>query len=337
MYVKTRKFKIRSHNKVAEMVEEGDYGFGFDLRSFYHQVPIHEDCQDLLCFNIEVDGKMEYYTFKMLPFRFNNACRCVTKLMKKPLERWRTWGARTAEIHIDDGIVFAESKEAASDLSHRVREDRQDYGLLISEDKCSWRARTRRNIKWIGFEWDTVKFKLFVSKDKMDRTKQKIKDLLEKSSEMIPIKEMASFCSLMTSMRPALGDIARFRDRALLQIVDKAQKSRGWGARARLDSAAVSELKFCLGNLERCNGFPIRPKPGVVDIKQVNMVSDAGEHMVDRVEWTRDGKKEGSEFQVHLTEKQKLSSSMEREMLGQLAGLRLNMKRFGSNIVKLVL
>ena len=116
----------------------------------------------------------------------------------------------------------------------------------------------------------------------MDRTKQKIEDLLEKSLEMISIKEMASFCSLMTSMRPALGDIARFRTRALLQIVDEAQKSRGWGARARLDSAAVSELKFWLGNLERCNGFPIRPKPGVVDIKQVKMVSDAGEHIYGR-------------------------------------------------------
>ena len=31
-YAKTVKFKIRSHKEVAEVVEEGDYGFGFDLR-----------------------------------------------------------------------------------------------------------------------------------------------------------------------------------------------------------------------------------------------------------------------------------------------------------------
>ena len=31
MYSKTIKFKIRSHKEVAEVVEEGDYGFGFDL------------------------------------------------------------------------------------------------------------------------------------------------------------------------------------------------------------------------------------------------------------------------------------------------------------------
>ena len=61
--------------------------------------------------------------------------------------------ARTAEIHIDDGIIFAESKEVATELSRKVRKDLQNYGLLILEDKCSWGAR--RKIRWIGFEWDT--------------------------------------------------------------------------------------------------------------------------------------------------------------------------------------
>ena len=332
IYSKTSKFKIRSHKEVAEVVEKGDYGFGFDLRSFYHQVPIHEDSQDLLCFKIENEGRQEYYKFRMLPFGFNDACRCVTKLMKTPLARWRRWGARTAEIHIDDGIVFAADKKKATDLSRRVRKDLQEYGLLISEDKCSWGAR--RRIRWIGFEWDTANFKMFVPEDKLERTRKKIEDLLGKKTRKIPIKEVASFCSLMTSMRPALGDIARFRTRALLQIVDEAQKKWGWGAEAKLDSAAVGELEFWMNSLGEYNGFPIRPKPGVVDVRQVRMVSDAGEHMAGGVEWTKDGKKEGSEFQVHLTEKQQQSSSTEREMLGQRAGLRLNAKRLEGRSVR---
>ena len=69
-------------------------------------------------------------------------------------------------------------------------------------------------------------------------------------------------------------------------------------------------------------------------MKQIKMVSDAGEHMAGGVEWTKDGKKEGSEFQVHLTEKQKQSSSTEREMLGQRAGLRLNAKRLEGRAVR---
>ena len=225
-YARTKKFKIRSHKEVAEMVEEGDYGFGFDLRSYYHQVPIHKDSQNLLCFKIKKDGGWEFYMFRMLPFGFNNACRCVTKMMRSLLVRWRKWGARTAEIHIDNGIVFAGSKKKAMGLSNRVRKDLQDYGLLISEDKCLWGAR--RRIRWIGFVWDTVEFKLFVPEDKIKRTKEKVEELLEKERERILIRKIASFFGVMTSLRPALGDIARFRTRFLLQIVDEAQKVGGW-------------------------------------------------------------------------------------------------------------
>ena len=56
--------------------------------------------------------------------------------------------------------------------------------------------------------------------------------------------------------------------------------------------------------------------------------------MAGGVEWTKDGKKGGSEFQVHLTEKQQQSSSTEREMLGQRAGLRLNAKRLEGRAVR---
>ena len=75
--------------------------------------------------------------------------------------------------------------------------------------------------------WDSLEFKLFVPRDKVKRTKEKVEELLKKEGEEIPIKEIASFCGLMTSLRPALGDIARFRTRCLLQIVDEAQKAVG--------------------------------------------------------------------------------------------------------------
>ena len=48
--------------------------------------------------------------------------------------------------------------------------------------------------------------------------------------------------------------------------------------------------------MEEYNGFIIRPRPGVVAVEQIEMVSDAGEHMSGGVEWTKDGKKGDSEF-----------------------------------------
>ena len=87
-------------------------------------------------------------------------------MLKNPLERWRSWGARTAEVHIDDGVVFIPGKEKALQLSRKVRQDLKDYRLLISEDKCAWGAR--RKIRWIGFMWDTEKFMMYALEDKIE-------------------------------------------------------------------------------------------------------------------------------------------------------------------------
>ena len=180
------------------------------------------------------------------------------------MERWRSWGARTAEVHIDDGLAFVPGKEKALQLSQKVRQDLNNYGLLISEDKCSWGAR--RRIEWIGFVWDTKSFKMYVPEDKLEWSLQVIKDILRARTRKVAIKEVQGVCSLMTSMHPALGDIARFTTRFMLQLVARSQQESGWGARVELDELAVLELQFWSENLERLNGFPIRPKPRQVDV-----------------------------------------------------------------------
>ena len=81
---------------------------------------------------------------------------------------------------------------------------------------------------------------MFVPEDKMERTKEKIEDVLRKGRKEISIKEVASFCSTMMSLRLALGNIARFRTRSLLQGVDEAQKRWGWEAKI----VDVKQIKY---------------------------------------------------------------------------------------------
>ena len=74
--------------------------------------------------------------------------------------------------------------------------------------------------------------------------------MLKAKTWMVMIKEIQGVCSLMTSMRPAFGDIVRFRTRFMLQLVVRAQQKWGWGARVKLDELAVTELQFWNKNLE---------------------------------------------------------------------------------------
>lgn len=154
-----------------------------------------------------------------------------------------------------------------------------------------------------------------------------------KKNRLIAIKEVAGVCGLLMSLRPAMGDIVRFRTRSLLLLVAKTQQELGWGSKTKLDEMAVSELEFWAGSLVRLNGFPIRSEVGVVSMEQKCWVSDAGEFLAGGVEWTKAGRKEGSEFQVHLTKEEQKASSTEREMVGQRAGLRINAQRLaGCNV-----
>ena len=320
-FCESPKFKIRSLKEVAASVEKDDFGFSFDLRSFYFQVPLHPDFVGYLGFKIEDDkGDCRFFEYTMLPFGFVDAARAVTKLLKAPLKNWRSWGARVAEAHIDDVIVFAAGKEKVLDLSRRVHQDLLDFGLLISEDKCSWGARTR--IQWVGFVWDTRKFMLYLPEDKLERVLRVVEELWKKEGERVHIKEVASVCGLLGSIRPAVGDIARFRTRELLMMVARGEQEVGWGGKVVLSEGAVRELMYWHDKLQQLNGCLIRSDPGVVVVQQRWFVSDAGEFMIGGVEWSKFGKKEGSEFQFHLTEEQSEASSTEREMLGQLWGLR---------------
>ena len=102
-------------------------------------MPLHEDFKSYLGFKIVDDeGRVRYFEYVMMPFGFVDAARVVTKLLKAPLMKWRGWGARVAEAHIDEVIVISEGREKVLELSRRVHEDLLRFGLLISEDKCTW-------------------------------------------------------------------------------------------------------------------------------------------------------------------------------------------------------
>ena len=96
----------------------------------------------------------------------------------------------------------------------------------------------------------------------------RVDELTRQANKLGPIKQLAGVCSLLTSLRPALGDMTRFRSRSMLQLVAKAQERFGWGGGVRLDNKAMDELKFWRENVERLNGFPIRPRAGLAELKQ---------------------------------------------------------------------
>ena len=174
--------------------------------------------------------------------------------------------------------------------------------------------------------WDTEQFKIFLTEEKMDRVKKVVAEMLEKTGKLVEIKELASVCGLVNSLRPDMGDIVRLRLRFMLQMVATAEQKFGWKARVILNKRAWEELRFW-DNVAEVSGYSLRARPGVVKMRHHWFVSDAGEYLAGGVEWSRAGKKGGTEYQVHLTEKQQKGSSTEREMVEMRVGLKMNLEK----------
>ena len=92
-------------------VDKDDYGFSFDLR--YRE-------------------KMGGSRISSARFGLNDASRKVARRRQTRLNKGRTRGARSAEVHVDDEVRWIPRRERALEWG---RKDLKDYGFRGAEDK----------------------------------------------------------------------------------------------------------------------------------------------------------------------------------------------------------
>ena len=145
-------------------------------------------------------------------------------------------------------------------------------GLLISEEKCSWGARTQ--LEWTGFNWDTMQFQLSVTDRKIEKASALISEL-SCSTGPVGIRQVASLVGLLGSFYLAMGPRSRFHSRGLMTFVASQVQKLGWNGCAELDSQCQAELSFWNDNLRSLNGARIRTEGTVRDLNVRDLVSDA--------------------------------------------------------------
>ena len=324
------KFRIESTKEALQVIGPNDYMFCFDLKSAYFQIPMHEDYKKYFGFKVEgEEGNIEYFTYEMLPFGLNDAARCLTKVLRAPLHRWRKMGI-TVFIHIDDGFSMGNCKEQVIEDSKQVRDDLLKYGLLISEKKCSWGAR--QTLEWTGFVWNTTLFQLFVPECKLDRALEKVESLKKKEGRWLPVKELASLSGLLGSFGPAMGNIARFHTRAMLTQIAEVTEEKGWKSKLLLSSRVISELDFWKRNMLRLNGYRMRKKDQVMKVDHM-LYSDAGKYQVGGAEFEEEQVVEDTKFKVNLSSLEQEESSTLRELRGIEEGLKVQGERLRGHSV----
>ena len=85
--------------------------------------------------------------------------------------------------------------------SKRVREDSGRYCLLASEEKLAWGAR--QSLVWMGFLWDTRRFKLYVTENKLKTVELLLEEILEQ--RFVKVRMLARVAGMIGSFYLAMG------------------------------------------------------------------------------------------------------------------------------------
>lgn len=103
-----------------------------------------KDASELLGFM----WKERFYSFTVLPFGLCTGPAVFTKVFRILIKKWRAEGINVA-MYLDDGLIWASSKNECLTASHRIRQDLQNAGSQVSEEKCQWNPVFE--LTWLGY------------------------------------------------------------------------------------------------------------------------------------------------------------------------------------------
>ena len=241
-YLWKDKFKYEDIRTAMLFFEKDGYLCTFDLKSGYHHIDIHENCQTYLGF--QWDSK--FYRFTVLPFGLATACYIFTKVLRALVRLWRSKGIKVV-LYIDDGIIVAPSFEKASLHSQFIRMSLEEAGFLVNEEKSQWEPR--QCVCWLGFVIDLERSAIAIPVDKIELLKDMLSSALENCT--LSAKTVASIVGRIISMGLGIGPIARLRTRSLYALLDSRCS---WYEELVVSEEAKSELQFWLTNLDHFNG-----------------------------------------------------------------------------------
>ena len=96
----------------------------------------------------------------------------------------------------------------------------------------------------------------------------------------------------------------------------------------------IEELLFWRNNASMCNGHRMRKEDKVLELKTVDMYSDAGKHMMGGAQFRGVHIVEGSAFKQHFSEQESEMSSNFRELRAIEEGVRIKGERLRGHVVR---
>ncbi|XP_021341945.1 uncharacterized protein LOC110442586 [Mizuhopecten yessoensis] len=250
-YLHKFKFKYDDAKVAREVLQTGDYLFTFDLKSAYHHIEIFSEHRKFLGFQYEIEGRTRQYIWNVLAFGVSTAAFQFSKVLREVVKSVRSAGHRLI-MYLDDGIGGHETEGGANEVSRYVKQALTDYGFLLAEEKCHWKAS--RCATWLGYTWSMEVGVVRVTTDRIDRLlywlSNTMTQVTQRGQVLFSVRYVAALVGRIISMQGVVGSVARLRTRALYTCV---LSRASWNARVMLTAEAIDEIEFWLLNVQSMN------------------------------------------------------------------------------------
>ena len=159
-------FRMEDLKKISKIIHPGLWGVKLDLKDAYHHIPLAREIWKFFRFAILIDGKIEVFFFKVLPFGLTTAPWAFSRVLKPIKKELRLLGI-TITSYLDDFLILARSRQEALDQTQIVIDVLQRYGFNINWEKTS--LEPLRVLDYLGVTLDLVNQTFSLPKEKVSR------------------------------------------------------------------------------------------------------------------------------------------------------------------------
>jgi hypothetical protein len=313
-FLKALPFRYEKLWDILAFTEQGSFMATWDLKSGYFHVPIHPAFQKYFAF--KVNGITFY--FKVLCFGFAQACFVFTKVMQEPAFELRKRGIPMSD-YIDDAFTAARTIHRCARQSALSALFFGALGAFLGLPKCH--LYPEQMVGWLGFLVDSLEQRFMIGESKVAKIKAVLLDTI-KDPTTTP-RKLAKLAGKLVSISPAVLPAALF-SRTLFEAM---QGKVSWDSIFPTADSVRDTAQFWLNNLDRLNGRRWWPrKVGLQVSVDASNLGYGGIYSVDS------GPE--SQFTGTFSDREAAASSMEREVRGYVAALRIASQQFRDQLTQ---
>lgn len=247
--------KFITIQKVASLINEGEYLTKLDLKDGYFLVPLERRSRHLVTFT----WKGENWQFAALPQGVATAPGTFTKLLDnagKVLASWKIKHGR----YIDDIIIWGTNPRTLERNTWRTINLLSNLGFIFDANKIV--TKPTKNIDWLGYTLDTRTMKITLPKEKLKALRTQFSREYTKAKDKTPfsMRQLAR----MIGVRQEIGKAVRNATAKVrwLTVEKNIRQKEGdsWETKRPLSEKAMGELRWWNAEWEKKIGVDMHPK-----------------------------------------------------------------------------